>query len=97
MAFVASGIPMSIELQWRLFDDVEDAYREWCNASAAVELAYRHWLIAPAAAARIPYAEYVAALDGEEDAAERYEQSLLKYFAGRARARFVANWMGGEA
>jgi hypothetical protein len=88
---------MSIELQWRLFDDVEDAYREWRQASAAVEVAYRHWLIAPAAAACRPYAEYVAALDGEEHAAEGYEQSLLKYYAGRARARFVAKWMDGEA
>jgi hypothetical protein len=50
----------SIELQWRLYDDVEDAYREWSRASAAVESAYRRWLIAPAAAAGIPYAAFLA-------------------------------------
>jgi hypothetical protein len=88
---------MSVELEWRLFDDVEDAYREWSDASAAVELAYRHWLIAPAATAQVPYAAYVAALDGEEQAAEGYAQSLLRYFVGRARARFVAKWMDREA
>jgi hypothetical protein len=88
---------MSVEGQWRLFDDVEDAYHEWRTASADVESAYRHWLIAPAAAAQIRYTAYVAALDGEEYAAEGYAQSLLRYFVGRARARFVARWMGREA
>jgi hypothetical protein len=88
---------MSLGLQARLIDDLEDTYRDWRRASAAVEAAYRRWQLAPATAAHRAYAEYVASLDDEEDAAEEYAQSFLRYLRGRTRERILSEWLDREA
>jgi hypothetical protein len=88
---------MSLGLQSRLIDELEDAYREWRQACAAVESAYRRWKIAPATGAHKAYAEYVASLDDEENAADEYAQSFLRYLRGRTRERILSEWLERDA
>jgi hypothetical protein len=88
---------MSLGLQPPLSDDMNDAYREWRRQSAAVDSAYRHWLTAPATAAHAAYAAYVAALDGEEYAAEGYARSVVRYLRGHERERLLAAWLDPQA
>ena len=60
----------------RVVDDAVDAYVEWREASAAVSESYRRWGKATAADAVRAHADYRAALDREEAAADVYAELI---------------------
>ena len=56
-------------------DEICWSYIEWREETDAAGRAYRSWCEAPHEARRAPFAAYVAALDREQAAAERYARS----------------------
>ena len=59
-------------IQERLVGDVMEAYADWREESMSVGEAYGRWAGAPVADAPLAFAAYVAALDREQRAEERY-------------------------
>jgi hypothetical protein len=62
-------------------DAVIDAYVGWREASAAVAVAYRGWNASLRGEREAAFVGYIAALDREERAADRY-RSLLERVSG---------------
>jgi hypothetical protein len=73
---------MMMRLEWssavkpsqELIDAVMDAYITWREQSAGVDASYRAWGSCPTQQRATAYAEYVAALDREEESAEEYRR-----------------------
>jgi muconolactone D-isomerase len=65
-----------------LIDDAVDAYVEWREECVEVRDAYRRWSTAPVSHVTNAFHEYVAALNNEEHAANRYAQ-LIRRVASR--------------
>jgi hypothetical protein len=59
-----------------LIDAVMDGYIDWREESTAVEAAYRDWHAARREEEALAFITYCAALDREEDAAERYRRLI---------------------
>ena len=60
----------------RLADEVMECYASWRQACAAVEWAYAAWREALRGERRLACAAHVAALDGEQYAAQAYARAL---------------------
>jgi hypothetical protein len=62
----------------RLVDKLVEAYVTWREACAWVNDAYHSWARDPGHGGAIAFGVYVAALDGEEQAAEVYAQLVVR-------------------
>jgi hypothetical protein len=62
----------------KLIDRVMDAYVDWRQESAQVDLAYRRWSMAAASDPADAFAEYAAALDREEIASRSYARIIRR-------------------
>jgi hypothetical protein len=70
-----------------LADLMLDAYVDWRVTAAVVAARYRSWSNSPRSDRSIRYASYLAALDGEEQAAQNYARQI----------RALANALAHEA
>jgi hypothetical protein len=59
-----------------LADGLLQHYTSWRRESDAVQLAYEAWTSSDAASRELAYAGYLAALDQEELAAQRYRDQV---------------------
>jgi predicted lipoprotein len=60
----------------RLADEVIETYVSWREACVAVERSYAEWCRALRDDRRLAHAVFVAALDGEETAAETHREAV---------------------
>jgi hypothetical protein len=58
-------------------DELLERYLSWCEECVALEAAYDRWAHAQEDDRPVAYANYVAQLEREEEAARRYEQGAL--------------------
>lgn len=65
----------------RLIDEMIDAYVDWHEQSAAVELAYLRWSVTQSPETELAFVAYRAALDREEMASISYEQVIRRVIA----------------
>ncbi|HTE63569.1 MAG TPA: hypothetical protein VK631_24650 [Solirubrobacteraceae bacterium] len=68
-----------------VIDDVMDAYVEWREECAEVEVAYLRWSIASPTDALLAFAAYVAALDREDRASSSYAEVIQRAAAVQER------------
>jgi hypothetical protein len=85
--------PEALDMQ---IDDTLDAYDDWREECAAVELAYRRWSTAPADGSALAFAIYVAALDREQRASNVYAR-LVARNRGRYADLPATKPIGGSA
>jgi hypothetical protein len=61
---------------WQVMNDAVLAYTDWREECAEVWSAYRSWISTPSEHAWFAYADYLAALDREEVAANAYAELM---------------------
>jgi hypothetical protein len=76
-------------VQWAI-DELAECYVSWREGCRAVRLAHQRWADSTRADGRLAYAAYVAALDGEEQAARRYARHI-------ERVNRISGRIGAEA
>jgi hypothetical protein len=59
-------------------DDMMDDYVSWRDACAAVAVSYEDWKCSDRPDERLAFSVYVAALDGEEQAATAYQRAVAQ-------------------
>jgi hypothetical protein len=69
---------MNNSVSEQLIDEAVDAYVEWREECVEVRDAYRRWSTAPVSHVTNAFHEYVAALNNEEHAANRYAQLIRR-------------------
>jgi hypothetical protein len=62
----------------RLVDEMMDDYVSWREACAAVALSYENWECSEPRDMKLAFGVYVAALDGEEQAATAYQRAVAQ-------------------
>jgi hypothetical protein len=68
-------------------DDMVDDYVTWREACGLVVAAYAYWSQAGRQEGRLAFAEYIAALNCEEDAAAAYQRAVQRVAAAPVSAR----------
>jgi len=72
---------MPMTTRWRrrrLVNEALDAHIEWRQRSIEADVAYRYWARASLGNVSLFYAVYLAALDHEEIAAERFARAVRR-------------------
>ena len=59
-------------------DDMMDDYLSWREACAAVAVSYQNWKRSDRRDQKLAFSVYVAALDGEEQAATAYQRAVAQ-------------------
>jgi hypothetical protein len=59
-------------------DDMMDGYVSWREACAAVAVSYQNWKRSDRRDQKLAFSVYVAALDGEEQAATAYQRAVAR-------------------
>lgn len=80
---------VDISSEWeqrRRVDDMVDAYVAWREACTLVADGYAHWSQAGRQEEKLVFAEYIAALNCEEDAAAAYQQAVERVVAATVTA-----------